>query len=129
MTETPLSRVERAERVAHVMDRAFRLPGTSIRVGLDSIVGLVPGVGDTLAVAPSLFILSEAYQIGLPKRRLARMAGNIGIDWAIGLVPLVGDIFDVGWKANSRNAAMMRDHITRHGKAGKDKGRTLSDAA
>lgn len=113
MSDPRLSRVARAERIARLMDRAVRLPGTRIRLGLDSILGLVPGVGDTLALAPALFILQEAYRMGLPRRDLARMARNLGIDWVIGLVPLIGDIFDVGWKANLRNAAILRDHVER----------------
>ena len=102
--------IARAERIAHVMDRAVRLPGTGIRLGLDSILGLVPGVGDTLTLAPSLFILAVAHRHGVPKHRIAAMAGNLGIDWLIGLVPLLGDIFDIGWKANSRNARILREH-------------------
>ena len=78
MSGPRLSRVERAERVARLMDRAVRLPGTQIRLGLDSILGVVPGIGDTLTLAPSLYILSEAYQLGLPRRTLARMGANLG---------------------------------------------------
>lgn len=111
MSDPRLTQVERAERVARLMDRAVRLPGTRIRLGLDSILGVVPGVGDTLTLAPSLYIIQTAYRLGLPRRDLARMAGNLGIDWVIGLVPLVGDIFDIGWKANMRNAALLRAHV------------------
>ena len=114
MTADPrLASVVRAERLARLMDRAFRLPGTRIRLGLDSLLGLVPGVGDTLALAPSAYILAEAHRLGVPRRDLTRMAGNIGIDWLIGLVPLIGDIFDVGWKANMRNTAILRAHVER----------------
>ena len=111
MTRQAETRVARVERLARVMDRAVRLPGTRIRLGLDSIVGLVPGIGDTLTLAPSLYILSESYDLGVPRRTLVKMARNIGIDWVIGLVPLVGDIFDVGWKANMRNVALLRAHV------------------
>lgn len=106
-----LKRVARAERLAHVMDRAVRVPGTQIRLGLDSILGIVPGVGDTLALAPSAYIMSEAHRLGVPRSVLMRMAANLGVDWLIGLVPLVGDLFDVGWKANMRNVALMRRHV------------------
>lgn len=111
MTDPRLARVERAERLARLMDRAVRLPGTRIRLGLDSILGVVPGIGDTLTLAPSLYIVSEGYRLGLPRRALARMGLNLGIDWVIGLIPLIGDIFDIGWKANLRNAALLRDHV------------------
>ena len=107
--KTIFAKVERAERIARRMDAAMYLPGTRIRLGWDSIIGLVPGIGDTLALTPSAYIVYLAHDIGAPKHLLARMAGNVGIDWVIGLVPLVGDIFDVGFKANLRNAALMRD--------------------
>lgn len=127
MSADALSQVARADRIARVMDRAVRLPGTNVRLGLDSILGLVPGVGDTLALAPSLYIVAMAHRQGVPRAQLARMAGNIGIDWLIGLVPLIGDIFDIGWKANSRNARILRDHVET--RLTQDKGRALSDAA
>jgi hypothetical protein len=100
-----------AEALAKRMDAAFRIPGTGIRVGLDSVLGLVPGIGDTLALAPSVYILKLARDTGAPHSLLLRMAANLGVDWLIGLVPLIGDLFDVGWKANLRNVALMREHI------------------
>ena len=114
-----LQRVERAERIAHRMDNAFRLPFTRITLGWDSIIGLVPGVGDALALAPSAMILNHARECGAPKTLLARMATNLGIDWVIGLIPLIGDVFDIGYKANLRNAALLRAHVeARHTAAG-----------
>ncbi|WP_244437488.1 DUF4112 domain-containing protein [Roseivivax isoporae] len=111
-----IARLHRIERIAHRMDRAFRLPGTGIRVGWDSIVGLVPGVGDTLAALPAAYILHSAYRMGVPTPTLVQMGANVGIDWLIGLVPLVGDLFDVGFKSNSKNAALLRRHLeSRHG--------------
>lgn len=103
-----MERVARVERVARSMDRAYRLPFTRIRFGWDGLLGLLPGIGDTLAVAPAIWILNEAREMGVPKPLLVQMAGNIGVDWLIGLVPLVGDIFDIGFKSNSRNAALLR---------------------
>ncbi|WP_407493308.1 DUF4112 domain-containing protein [Pseudooceanicola sp. MF1-13] len=117
--------LDKVDRIARVMDRAVRIPGTSIRMGLDSIIGWVPGVGDTLTLAPSLYIIELARREGVPGHKLARMLGNIGVDWLIGLVPLIGDIFDIGWKSNTRNAALLRDHI--EGRI--EKGRALRDAA
>ena len=104
-------RLERVERVAHRMDRAFRLPFTSIRLGWDSVIGLVPGIGDTLELAPAAWIVNEAREMGAPTILLGRMAGNIAIDWMVGLLPLVGDILDVGYKANTRNARLLRDWL------------------
>ncbi|GAA4224736.1 hypothetical protein GGQ68_001903 [Sagittula marina] len=103
--------VDRAEKIARRMDAAFHLPGTRIRIGYDSIVGLVPGIGDTLALAPSAYIVKLAHECGASHALLGRMGVNLGIDWLIGLVPLIGDIFDVGWKANLRNAALLRAHV------------------
>ena len=104
-------RLDRLDTLAYRMDRAFRIPFTRIRFGWDGIVGLVPGVGDTLAVAPAVFIMSEAHNMGASKSVLVRMAGNTGFDWLVGLVPFVGDILDIGNKSNVRNVALLRDHF------------------
>ena len=101
-------RIERVERYARRLDRAFRLPFTKIRLGWDSILGLVPGVGDTLALAPAVWIVNEARNLGAPRSLIVQMAWNVGVDWAIGLLPLIGDIMDIGYKANTRNAALLR---------------------
>ncbi len=108
--------VTQAESLARNMDSAFRIPMTRIRFGFDSIIGLVPGIGDTVALLPLAYHLNTARRLGLPRNQMARMATNSGIDWLIGLVPLVGDLFDVGYKANLRNAALLRAHVERrHG--------------
>ena len=80
-------RVERVERYARRLDRAFRLPFTGIRLGWDSIIGLVPGIGDTLALAPAVWIVNEARELGAPKSLVAQMGWNVAVDWAIGLLP------------------------------------------
>lgn len=110
---TDQTRIARLDRLANLMDRAVRLPGTRIRIGLDSIVGLVPGVGDALALLPAVYIIGSAWQMGMPGRGIARMAANTAIDTAIGSVPLVGDIFDVGFKSNARNVALLKEHLAR----------------
>ena len=109
--------VERAERIARRMDNAFRIPGTRITFGWDSILGLVPGIGDALALAPSLYILKVARDEGAPRSLIARMGINLGLDWVIGLVPFLGDILDVGYKANLRNAALLRAHVEAQARA------------
>ncbi|WP_353473876.1 DUF4112 domain-containing protein [Salipiger sp. H15] len=101
-------RLERIEVWARRMDRAYRIPFTGVRFGWDAMLGLVPGIGDTLALAPALWILKEAHGMGAPTPLLGRMGGNLAVDWLVGLVPLVGDIFDIGYRANSRNAALLR---------------------
>ena len=105
--------VEHIESLASLMDSRFRLPGTEIRLGLDTIIGLVPGIGDTVGLGVSGYIVANAHRAGVPKPTLLRMGGHIFVDWLIGLVPLVGDLFDWTWKANNRNAALFREHYER----------------
>lgn len=98
----------RLERLARLMDARFAIPGTRIRFGLDALIGLAPGVGDAVALVPGAWILVRAHALGARRRTLARMAGNLAIDWFAGSIPLVGDIFDVGFRANIRNVALLR---------------------
>ena len=105
----PASVRKRIEAMEMLLERSFVIPGINRPVGLDAIVGLVPVIGDFVGMALGAYIVWEARNLNMPKWKLLRMAGNVGIDWVIGLVPLVGDIFDVGFKANLRNAALMRD--------------------
>ncbi len=93
------------------MDSAFRLPIIGVRMGWDGIIGLIPGVGDLLAMAPSAYIIKEAHRMGAPKSVLAKMGVNTGIDFVIGSVPLLGDLFDIGWKSKSRNVDLLEDHL------------------
>ncbi len=117
MTRHPhLDRLDRLDRLAHRLDSAFRIPGTRIRLGYDSLLGLVPGIGDVASVAPAAYIVLESQRMGVPTSLLVRQAANIGIDALVGSVPLVGDLFDVGYKANRRNVALLRRHLEgRHG--------------
>ena len=107
------ARLDRLDALAHRMERAYRIPLTRIRFGWDAILGLVPGVGDTLAMAPAVYIVQQAHEFGASKPLLVRMAANVGIDWLIGLPPLIGDILDVGVKCNTRNVTLLRDHLNR----------------
>lgn len=117
-------RVARMERVAGVMDASFALPGTGIRFGLDSLVGLIPGIGDTATAAVSGWIVYEAWKLGLPRHKLLHMGANIGIDAVIGAIPLIGDLFDVGWKANLRNTRMVKEHFGNGPKTAEKSGKT-----
>jgi hypothetical protein len=99
------------QRLEILLDEAFRIPGTSIRFGLDGIVGLVPGLGDVLAGLLSLIIPLGAWMRGVPYVTLSRMAANIGIGVLVGSIPFFGDIFDIAWKANRRNYQLMRRHL------------------
>jgi hypothetical protein len=110
----PLSRQERIARIdalATLMDTAFVLPGTEIRFGLDALIGLVPGIGDAITTVMSLFIVSEARVLGAPRTLIARMLANVALDGLVGAVPLAGDMFDVAFRANRRNMALLRAHL------------------
>jgi hypothetical protein len=108
-------RVKRLESIAAVMDTAFVVPGTGIRFGFDGLVGLVPGVGDVVTTALSLYLVHEAWQLGAPKHLIGRMLANVALDSAIGAVPVAGDVFDVLWRANKRNMRMLREWLDRDG--------------
>ncbi len=98
------------ELLARWMDSVFVIPGTGIRFGLDAVVGLIPGLGDTLTSVVSLYILKVASLRGVPRVVLARMALNIAIDYLLGTIPVVGDAFDIYWKANLKNVELLRRH-------------------
>ncbi|MBK9214592.1 MAG: DUF4112 domain-containing protein [Chloracidobacterium sp.] len=97
------------DELSRYLDGLFRVPGTEWRFGLDSLIGLIPNVGDTLTVVPSLYILVSGVRYGVPKITLLRMAFNIGLDYVVGMVPFVGDAFDFVWKANNRNMNLIRE--------------------
>jgi hypothetical protein len=90
------------------MDGAIPLPG-GFRVGLDPILGLLPGLGDMISAAASSVILIQAHRVGIPKPTLLRMAANVGIDAVIGAIPFLGDIFDFAFRANWRNLELYRE--------------------
>jgi len=108
-------RLARLDTLATVMDTALVVPGTKIRFGVDAIVGLVPGIGDLITSLVSLYIVHEAHQLGAPKHLILRMIWNVAIDGVVGSAPLVGDVFDVLWRANRRNMALLHDHLRERG--------------
>lgn len=105
--------LERARKISNWMDDRFRIPGTKFRIGFDGLLGLIPGVGDTVSAAISTYLIGEALRHDLPKRVAVRMGWNVLIDAAIGTIPLVGDLFDFAWKANRKNAALLAEHLQR----------------
>ena len=102
----------RLDRLAWLLDDLFRIPGLRWRIGLDALIGLVPGIGDTVTTAVSLYVLAAAVRSRVPRITVLRMALNLAIDHAVGAVPVVGDLFDVWWKANQRNVALLRRRTT-----------------
>ena len=97
--------------LAKLLDEAIRLPGTNIRVGLDAVLGLIPGAGDVAGALLSGVVLMRAAGLGAPSPVLARMVGNVAIDALVGAVPLLGDLFDIGWKANTRNVRLLERYL------------------
>ena len=110
--------LQRLRVLANTMDSLVRIPGTSISLGLDAALGLVPVVGDLAAQAIGGYIVYEARRLGVRKRTLARMGWNMVVDTAVGAVPLVGDVFDVVWKANRKNLALLERHLEQELKKG-----------
>ncbi|VEP18285.1 conserved hypothetical protein [Hyella patelloides LEGE 07179] len=98
-------------RLSQLLDNAIPIPGTPYRIGIDPILGLLPGGGDTLAGALSAYIVVEAARMGLPRQVIGQMVANLLLDSVIGVVPVLGDLFDVGWKANVRNMALLKQHL------------------
>lgn len=94
-----------------MLDSAIRIPGTGIRAGADSIIGLVPVVGDLAGAALSGYIVLASARLGAPASTLLRMLLNIAIDTVVGSVPVLGDMFDVGWRANIKNADLLDRHL------------------
>ncbi len=105
--------IARATALARALDSAIRIPGTRIRVGLDPVAGLIPGVGDLVGAALASYLLVLAARHGAPSSILLRMASNLALDSLVGAVPILGDAFDVGWKANLRNLALLQQHLDR----------------
>lgn len=108
----------RLDTLARVMDSAFTIPGTGIVLGFDALLGLVPVIGDAISSAISGYIIWEARRLGAPRLLIVRMATNTAIDTVVGAIPIVGDAFDVAYKANHKNVALLRRHIERHGTGG-----------
>jgi hypothetical protein len=99
------------EKLAVWLDQRFRIPGLGWRFGFDSIIGLVPGVGDGLTALLSLYIIARAGQLGASPWLMARMGWNVLLDSVLGSIPLVGDLFDLGFKSNARNVRLLLRHI------------------
>ena len=104
----------RVEALEKLLERAFHIPGTKIPFGLDSIIGLVPVLGDIITAAMGAYMVWEARNLGMSKWQLIRMTANVGIDTAIGAIPIVGDAFDLVWRSNSKNLRSIKKHLDKH---------------
>lgn len=106
-------RMARMERVARLLDAKYRIPGLGIPVGWDSILGLIPGVGDVVTTVPAGWMIWEGYNLGARKRTLGRMGVNAGIDMVVGSIPLIGDLFDVAFKSHMKNLVLLQAEMQR----------------
>lgn len=99
------------------MDAGIRIPGTTLRFGLDPILGLIPGGGDAVGAVLAGWILVEAIRMGASRATVLRIAGNVVLDAGVGTIPFIGDLFDFAWKANLRNVALLERHLATPGRA------------
>lgn len=105
--------LRRLRRLANLLDSAISIPGTRWRIGLDPLIGLIPGAGDAVAAALSIYIVVEAYRLGVRRPILARMLANVAIDFLVGVIPVLGDVFDAVWKCNARNLQLLEMEIAK----------------
>ena len=110
----PVSIRKRIEAMEHLLERSMVVPGTNYPIGLDTIIGFVPVIGDIVTAAMSAYIVWEARNLGLPRWKLWRMIGNVAIDSAVGAVPIVGDAFDVVYRSNTKNLRIVKKHLDKH---------------
>jgi uncharacterized protein DUF4112 len=107
-------RLKALKHMSRLLDSAFVLPGTEIRIGLDPILGLVPGLGDLVSPLFAIAMLWQGRDLGIPRVVQFRMIFNVAIDALVGMLPIAGDIFDFAWKANDRNYALLERHAYEH---------------
>jgi len=117
----------RLDALARLLDSAVRVPGTSVTVGADALLNVVPGIGTACAKALAGYLIWEARRLGVPPGTLARMVGNVGLDFAISIVPVIGWFGDVFFRANRRNMDLLRDHLAKGLAAGEPAGARTID--
>ena len=120
MSEGNQTEIENLDRLSTLLDSRFRIPGTPIRFGWDSILGLIPGAGDLASLGPSAYLIYKGYRLGARKRTIIRMTANTGLDFIVGAVPILGDVFDLAFKANNRNFALLRKELVDSSPSKKD---------
>lgn len=105
------STIARLRSLTHLLDNALPIPGTKYRIGIDPLIGLLPGGGDVAMSLVSVYIVVEAARLGLSRASLARMMWNLILDALLGVIPMAGDFVDLAWKANSKNLALIEAHL------------------
>lgn len=104
-------KLQQVQSLADWLDKRYRIPGTPVRIGIDGILGLIPGIGDTIGLVLSSWIIYQAHQEKVSFWMKLRMGWNVFVDWLVGLIPFFGDIFDIGWQANQKNAQLLAHHL------------------
>jgi hypothetical protein len=110
----PQSVRQRIEALERILERLFVVPGINRPVGLDVVLDFVPGVGPTVAAALGAYLAWEGHNLGIPKWKMARMAGNVGVDWLLGLIPFIGAVPDFFFRSNTRNLRIIKRHLDKH---------------
>jgi uncharacterized protein DUF4112 len=106
-----MDKLKKLEQLARLLDNSFRIPGTSFQMGLDSLIGLIPGIGDTTGGILSTYIIWQAARMGVPRIVLMRMGVNVIFDTILGVIPIFGDIFDIAFKANQKNVQLLNNYF------------------
>ena len=101
----------RLKRLSHNLDEAITIPGTERKIGIDPIIGLIPGGGDLIGGVLSIYIMHAGIRMGVPRSVIIQMFGNIALEFIIGCIPIIGDLFDAMWKSNQRNVKLIEDSI------------------
>lgn len=110
----PQSVRQRVEGLERLLEGLFDVPLLGRKVGLDALVGLVPGIGDVVTASMGLYLVWEARNLDMPRWQIWRMLGNVGIDALVGIVPVAGDLFDFLYRSNTKNLKIIRKHLDRH---------------
>ena len=98
------------------MDEAITIPGTERKIGIDPIIGLIPGGGDLIGGVISIYIMHAGIKMGMPRATIIRMFTNVALEFVVGCIPIIGDLFDAMWKSNQRNVKLIEDSVTSEGK-------------
>ena len=106
-----ITSIQRLRKLSRLLDNAIAIPGTTFRIGLDPVLGLIPGAGDFVGTALSAYIVIEAARLGIPRAALGKMVSNILLESLVGAIPVVGDWFDFAWKANTKNMEILEAHL------------------
>ncbi|MBL0933596.1 MAG: DUF4112 domain-containing protein [Rhizobiaceae bacterium] len=103
--------LDEVRRLAKLLDTRWKIPGIGVRFGIDPVLGLIPGAGDLVAGAISTYVIVKAHRLGAPKSMLFKMAGNVAVDTVVGAVPILGSVFDLFYKASTRNLRLLQTHL------------------